>query len=219
MSQLAATRTVLISELATAIGADTLTAKEGSPLYDFIQRTAEAIVAQSVENAALRAGSLDEGQERISQLEDQIAALQKRHDELTHELANANRWEIGFRNIVTRIHGARKEFDIPDIVEKVTAIAAERDDFRKKYEAILAACKPVCEWWVKFKNRYPQFSYGDIDASVFGQRSITVSATDLDELSKLALPAEELRGTGVVKHEPGCNHFLPSGKCDCGALG
>lgn len=150
MSQLAATRTVLISELATALGADTLTAKEGSPLHGFIQRTAEAIVAQSVENAALR---------------------------------------------------------------------AEKTALVNEIKALREACKPVCDWWVKFKDQYPQFSFGDIDSSTFDQRTITVSATDLDTLSRLVLPVDDMRGTGIVKHEPGCNHFLPSGKCDCGALG
>ncbi|TXN63214.1 hypothetical protein [Methylobacterium sp. WL6] len=38
--------------------------------------------------------------------------------------AGENRWEVGIRNIVTILHGARHPFEIYDIVEEVRALAA-----------------------------------------------------------------------------------------------
>lgn len=217
MSQLGATRCVLITELAAALGLETLTAKVGSPLYDFIQRTAETIVNQSVESKT-QSDTSERDRKQIEQLEDRVAILQQERDELKSKLINMERWENGFRNIVSRIHGARKEFEIQDIVDKVSAIESERDGLRRKHGALLVASKPVCTWWVKFKQQYPQFSYGDIDSSTYAQRTIIVSAANLDSLAKQVLSVEELRGTGIVQHKTDCNHFLPGGICDCGAV-
>lgn len=40
---------------------------------------------------------------------------------LLKRIAELERWEIGFRNIVTILLGARTEFEIPDVVESVRA--------------------------------------------------------------------------------------------------
>jgi len=42
--------------------------------------------------------------------------------DLRKEIAKAERWEIGFRNIVTILHGARHPFEIEDIVEEVRSL-------------------------------------------------------------------------------------------------
>jgi hypothetical protein len=39
-----------------------------------------------------------------------------------------DRWEVGFRNIVTILIGSRTEFDIADIVEKVRHMKAVLDE-------------------------------------------------------------------------------------------
>jgi hypothetical protein len=55
------------------------------------------------------------------------AALKSRLDDderLLARLAEAGRWEIGFRSIVTILIGARTEFEIKDIVERVRSLAA-----------------------------------------------------------------------------------------------
>lgn len=52
------------------------------------------------------------------------------------QMREAERWETGFRNIVTAVFSARKEFEIPEIVTLVESVIAERDALRKDKERL-----------------------------------------------------------------------------------
>lgn len=90
-------------------------------------------------------------------------------------------------------------------------------DLEDELSALRAAVWPVVEWWAAYKPHHQGF---EVKGAVMSGTKVlgVITATQLDELARLVGDADSLRGTGAVKHEPGCNHFLPDGKCDCGAV-
>jgi len=63
-------------------------------------------------------------------------------------LKEEERWEIGFRNIVTALLGARTEFDIQEVVKQVQAIIrsqqgihASRDHWKQRSKRLLKECR------------------------------------------------------------------------------
>lgn len=71
---------------------------------------------------------------RIAELEASLAEETRlkceyfaKWQEAERKLAEHQRWEIGFRNIVTIVTGAREDFEIPEIVEIVRSLKQDRE--------------------------------------------------------------------------------------------
>lgn len=71
------------------------------------------------------------------------AQLEARATRADAELAEHQRWETGFRNIVTRTIGPRAPFEIEQVVNLVGEAWAERDEARAKVEKLEKVLKDI----------------------------------------------------------------------------
>ena len=75
-------------------------------------------------------------------------AVRRIVDLIVNVVNEEERWETGFRNIVTTLIGARTEFDIHDVVKQVQAIIrsqkgihASRNHWKQRAKNLLAECR------------------------------------------------------------------------------